>query len=132
MASPFKVFRRHRKVWMAILTVMAMIAFCFLSGPGITDFFSRSAAPDPPVVKTKELGSLTNQQLRELVMRRQRLKQFTRAVAQTVFDAGGDFRLANDLFNRLSSAPDAKEQDSVIDLSAHGSAGRETGLRHYR
>ena len=60
------------------------------------------------MVKTKELGSLTDRQLRDLVMRRQRLKQFTRAVAETVFDAGGDFRLADDLFNRSFLRPRRK------------------------
>ena len=43
MASPFRVFRKNQKHWMAGLVVLAMIAFVFLT-PTMMTLFSRERA----------------------------------------------------------------------------------------
>ena len=61
MASPFRVFRKNQKVWMAGITIMAIVAFVFLSGPMIGSF-SGSGGRDAPVVRTK-FGNLSASEL---------------------------------------------------------------------
>ena len=43
MASPFSVFRKNQKMWMAGITVMAIFAFVFLSGPMMSSFAAGQA-----------------------------------------------------------------------------------------
>jgi hypothetical protein len=58
MASPFSVFRKRQKLMMALLCLMAMIAFVIL--PNISDMMGggKSQQKDAVVVKTKAFGNL--------------------------------------------------------------------------
>ena len=74
MASPFSIFRKNQKVWMAGLVVMAMIAFVFLSGPMVSSRGS-SGSGEEPLVKTK-FGNLGPSDLRTFRANREVIVQF--------------------------------------------------------
>ena len=59
MASPFKVFRKHQKVMLAGLTILAMFSFVFLGV--ISDLLGTRQPQNPVVVKTSKYGKLTGQ-----------------------------------------------------------------------
>jgi hypothetical protein len=61
MASPFKVFRKHQKVWLAGLTILAMFSFVFLGT--ISDLLGTRSAQNPVVVRTSKYGKLTQRDL---------------------------------------------------------------------
>jgi hypothetical protein len=72
MASPFRVFRKHQKVLIATLGMLAMIAFVFLSGPVLDAIMSRQ--PQNPVrVSTTAYGDLRASDVDGLMRQRQML-----------------------------------------------------------
>ncbi len=68
MASPFSIFRRHQKVMLAVLTLLAMFAFVFLD-PLLEAF--RGDVPDNVVVTTRRYGNLREQDVHNLIRQRQ-------------------------------------------------------------
>ncbi|MGE5194595.1 MAG: hypothetical protein ACM3U2_19050 [Deltaproteobacteria bacterium] len=75
MQSPFKVFRKHQKVILAGLTLMAMIGF------GLGDIFYRmgrfgSSAQGSTNVVDTNIGGLSQIEMQNLVFRRQNLQRF--------------------------------------------------------
>ena len=56
MASPFKVFRKHQKAMLAVLTIVAMFSFVFLGV--ISELLGTRAPQNPVVVKTSQYGNL--------------------------------------------------------------------------
>jgi hypothetical protein len=70
MASPFKVFRKHQKVWLAGLTILAMFSFVFLGT--ISDLLGTRQSQNPVVVRTSKYGKLTQRDL--FFMRQDRMK----------------------------------------------------------
>jgi hypothetical protein len=68
MASPFKLFRKHQKIFLAALTLMAMLAFGL--GDVIMRMTGTGAAPTGDVVVETIAGSLTQSDIMNL--RRQR------------------------------------------------------------
>lgn len=86
MASPFNTFRRNQKVWLASLGIMAMIAFIFLGNmSSLTNNDERQGAASA-VVETK-YGAINEQELADMVHRRQVLNQFLRNLVQTTVGA---------------------------------------------
>jgi len=69
MASPFTVFRKHQKVLIATLGLLAMIAFVFLGT--IQQTMTGGARSNPVVVSTKAYGDIKEYQLHEMLQRRQ-------------------------------------------------------------
>jgi hypothetical protein len=61
MASPFKVFRKHQKVWLAGLTILAMFSFVFLGY--ISEIVGNRQTQNPVVVRTSKYGKLTQNDL---------------------------------------------------------------------
>ena len=74
MASPFAVFRKHQKILIATLGLLAMIAFVFL--PMILKNMDSRAAKNPVVVETTKYGDLHENDLQQMRHRRQRLLNF--------------------------------------------------------
>ena len=69
MASPFKFFRRHQKVMIAVLGIGAIIAFVFLD-PRIMDTLVHllgGGAKQQVPVRTTKFGNLTESQLAGLL-----------------------------------------------------------------
>jgi hypothetical protein len=75
MASPFTIFRKHQKMLIATLGLLAMIAFVFLSGPVLDTILSGSHT-NPVVVSTKKYGSLNEADLHSLVVNRNVILNF--------------------------------------------------------
>ena len=68
MASPFSIFRKHQKVMIAVLGVLAMFAFVFL--PIILERMGLGGpVKNPVVVKTTKYGNLTAREIEGLRQR---------------------------------------------------------------
>ena len=80
MASPFSVFRKNQKYWMAGLVVMAMVAFVFMP-QSMMNSFNRSRGFDQPVVRTTKFGNLTGGQLQTLKYNRLVFNEFLQILA---------------------------------------------------
>ena len=78
MASPFSIFRKNQKVWMAGITILAIVAFVFLSGP-VANSFRGSGGREEPVVTTTKFGNLGAGQLQMLRFNRQVFVDFLEA-----------------------------------------------------
>jgi len=70
MASPFRVFRKHQKILIATLGLLAMIAFVFLSGP-VLDYFMAPPSRNAVVVSTSAYGDLRRSDMAALMQQRQ-------------------------------------------------------------
>ncbi|HVU87809.1 MAG TPA: hypothetical protein VHD36_10850 [Pirellulales bacterium] len=75
MASPFALFRKHERWMMAILGVMAMVAFVFL-GPLLDFRGMRGSAQDPVVAETKLYGDIHESDLGRMLMARNLVNRF--------------------------------------------------------
>ena len=75
MASPFSVFRKNQKVWMAGVTIVAIFAFVFMGGPMLS-FFNASAGHEVPIVRTTKFGNLDAGQLYTLRLNRMEFNEF--------------------------------------------------------
>lgn len=71
MASPFSVFRKHRTIMLAGLTILAMFGFVFL--PIMLESMGARGVVDPVVVKTSRYGKITQNQLFTMMAQHQRL-----------------------------------------------------------
>ncbi len=87
MASPFHIFRKHQKVLIATLGVLAMGAFVFL--PIVMDRMDTRATANPVVVKTKKYGNLRQYELNTMQDRRRQVLHFLQRVEQAVAESGG-------------------------------------------
>ncbi len=83
MASPFTVFRKHQKVFLAVLALLAMIAFVFLSGP-VFDALTSGNVQNPVVVRTKAYGDLTELELSHLLRQQNLVRTFFERVYWTL------------------------------------------------
>ena len=84
MASPFKVFRKHQKLMLAGLTILAMFSFVFLGS--IADIMGTRQTQNPVVVRTSKYGKLTQ---RDLFYRRQDHRSFLQVIAKIFTQALG-------------------------------------------
>lgn len=75
MRSPFTIFRKHQKLFLATLALLAMIAFVFLSGP-VFDALTTGHARNPVVVRTHRYGTLTELELANLLRQQNVVRSF--------------------------------------------------------
>lgn len=106
MASPFRTFRKNQKVWMAAITIMAIVAFVFMSGPMLS--FSRMGGGPPAAIETK-YGKLTGLEISMLRQQRRMLSQFL-----------------NVLHSYYASDPKTFRQADVVDMAVLNLLGPET------
>lgn len=83
MASPFTIFRKHQKFFLACLALLAMIAFVFLSGP-VFDSLTSGNVRNPVVVTTKTYGNLTEADLSHLITQQNMVLNFFERVYRTL------------------------------------------------
>src|SRR5208283_2631045 len=83
MASPFSVFRKNQKMWMAGITIMAIFAFVFLGGP-VSRSFTGPGAHDEALVRTTKFGNVTRGDLQTLKTNRIVFNEFLRAIEATL------------------------------------------------
>ncbi|MGA2032646.1 MAG: hypothetical protein ABSG68_10340 [Thermoguttaceae bacterium] len=122
MASPFSIFRKHQKVAMAVLTVMAMFAFVIFN-PGTIDLFTGRGATDPVVVRTSKFGNLYRHDLGLLVQNRQRLRTFLESLAAEVRKNGGTGQAIG--YANLMGAP---TETSVVDKWLFAREAEQIGM----
>lgn len=80
--SPFAFFRKHQRIGMVIVTVMAMFAFVFMDSMGKGG--SGSSARAGQVVVNVKGGNLTDAQLQELRMQRRVVNDFVAEVIKEI------------------------------------------------
>lgn len=87
MAKFMRTFRRHRKLMLAVLTLLAMFSFVFLD---ILYRSSGSSGPRNPVaVQTAKYGPLSERQLEVILQQRRWLYGFLERVRRAVIIKGG-------------------------------------------
>ncbi len=111
MASPFRVFRKHQRILIATLGLLAMIAFVFL--PMMLKSSGRASRKNPVVVTTTKYGDLRLSDLNIMQNRRQRLLRFLEAAVRT---AGGDDRVVLMKLNRLRQMFGDVSEQTVVNL----------------
>ncbi len=138
MASPFRVFRKNVKPMLAIITVLLILAW--LGGGALTSIMggsdggARSAGGDARAVAVRwDGGSLTNQEVNNLVMRRRLLNSFLQQVemggARTAYEAGVE---PSELRVQRLLGPDTPQQgieQSVVETKLLADAARQAGMR---
>ncbi len=122
MASPFHVFRKHQKVLIATLGVLAMVAFVFL--PIVMDRMGMRATANPVVVKTKKYGNIRQYELNIMQDRRRQVLHFLQRVAQAVAESGG--RAMNARQFEFALGPDTEQ--SVVDTWLCAEYAKRLGL----
>ncbi len=111
MASPFAVFRKHQKILIATLGLLAMIAFVFL--PMILKGLGEGGRSKDPVAVTSNYGDLTESQLQSMRNRRQTVIQFLqRAVDAAAFDRETTYRRKMGIEEFFGNAG----EESTVDL----------------
>jgi hypothetical protein len=71
MASPFRVFRRHQKMMLAVLGILVMFSFVF--GGMISQIIGASRVQNPVVVSTAQFGDLRQSEIQTLLQRQRAL-----------------------------------------------------------
>jgi hypothetical protein len=84
MASPFKVFRKHQKLMLAGLTILAMFSFVFLGS--ISTLLDSGQVKNPVAVRTSKYGKLTQ---RDLAYMRQDHRLFLQIISKIYTQALG-------------------------------------------
>jgi hypothetical protein len=74
MASPFSVFRKRQKLMMALLCLMAIVAFVFLPNMGNLVGRGSDGRKDLVVVKTKKYGDLKRSDIANLRANKQKVR----------------------------------------------------------
>ena len=99
MASPFHVFRKHQKILIAVLGLLAMIAFCIL---GVVQQSMNSArkgkSENPVVVTTEKYGDLRKTELKRMQENRRYLLNVLQGAIHKAADKD---RMFEDYFSRL-------------------------------
>ncbi|HEY3394369.1 MAG TPA: hypothetical protein VGK58_16770 [Lacipirellulaceae bacterium] len=141
MASPFRIFRKYMKTLMVIFGVMIMFVFVVLDpmaaylggGRVASDGGSRRDAND--VAVTWDGGSLTNDELEQLVSQRQILNSFLRNVeyegGMAAVQAGVEPDALQLRVTRLGG-PSTREdgvERSVVQTKLFADAAREVGMQ---
>lgn len=114
MASPFAVFRRNQRVMLAVLGVVAMIAFVFL--PIFSDFLGTRPSTDEQVASTR-FGPLHESTIGQLLMRRGQLNAFVSGARSLALG----FNMGIELFGPA-------QEEAVVDAFLLARRGEELGL----
>lgn len=138
MASPFRLFRKHVKPLLAVFVVMLMLSW--VVGDSLVSYLSgsRNVARDSQqaaraIAVSWDGGSLTNQQINELVIRRRLLNAFLQQVemdgARTAYEAGVEPRPLH--VQRLlgPETPQQGVERSVVQTRLFADAARQAGMR---
>jgi hypothetical protein len=113
MASPFSVFRKNQKVWMAALVVMAMIAFVFFPQT-MMNSGGRAGGRDAPVVRTTRFGNLGSAQLDTLRLNRLVFNEFLHNLASALVASKQTPNFVSHLMNVIGPASDKEVVDTWL------------------
>lgn len=122
MASPFKYFRKHQKLMLAILGVLAMFGFVIL--PVIMQGMGSGTVVNPMVATTQKYGDLAESRLRYLRQQRNLVLQFLAIVRDTVREAQGNFLYAHQMMEQIGPL----EDESIINAWLLAKRATDLGL----
>ena len=127
MASPFRTFRKNQKVWMAVITIMAIVAFVFLSGPMLS--LNRIGTREPAVVQTK-FGSLTQPQIISLRDQRKLLHEFVDVLRDRLGgnQQTGGYQQAANISNAVSNILGDDTADMAIERWVYARTAESMGV----
>ncbi len=125
MASPFRVFRKHQRVLLATIGLMAMIAFVFL-GPAFDYLSSSRQARMNPVVVSWSGGDIHEAELRYELLRRAQVNRFLQLAYYSATQNGATPQIQprlspvteSSILNTMVMAHRAEELGLVISDSA--------------
>ena len=123
MASPFTIFRRHQKVMIAVLGVLAMFAFVFL--PIIMKTDDSPTQVNAVVVQTKKYGDLRQSDLARLIRERRAMVGFLTRVHQAVVEAQGKGTMIESFVNVLGNS----SEQSVVDTWLRVQDAKRLGMQ---
>ena len=107
MASPFHVFRKHQRILIAVIGVMAMVAFVFI--PILLQTLgarSSGGSPKDKVVTTDKYGDINEQTLSAIRSRKMALVQF---LASAIAESGGNPQMIGQLMGDTSEETVVRE-----------------------
>jgi len=96
--SPFTFFRRHRKLMLACLGVLAMFGFVIL--PVIMQGLGSGPVSNPLVAETR-FGEIRESTLVDLTRQRGTVVRFLMFLAEAIQQAGGDPRVVQSVLNQI-------------------------------
>ena len=121
MASPFAIFRKHQRILIAVLGLMAMVAFVFL--PIILKSMqSGGGGGNPTVVTTDKFGDLNENGIRRLIWQRQVVRRFVQRAGLAATGMPVQPQVLDALFGPVS-------EESVVDSWLMGQYAHEMGMR---
>jgi len=121
-----RTFRKHRKVLLAVLTLLAMLSFVFL--PTIMEIMQTGRrGRNPVVVKTTKYGSLTERQVDGLLRQRQRLYAFLRQLHDVVRTKGGRGDAIREALNSFGASP--ANEEAAVENWLHAMRAEELGFK---
>jgi hypothetical protein len=121
-----RTFRKHRKVLLAVLTLLAMLSFVFL--PTISEIMQTGRrGRNPVVVKTTKYGSLTERQVDGLLRQRQRLYAFLRQLHDVVRTKGGRGDAIREALNSFGASP--ANEEAAVENWLHAMRAEELGFK---
>lgn len=121
MRSPFSFFRRHQKLMLAGLGVLAMFGFVIL--PVILEGL-RVTPQRNIVVATSKLGNVRESTLAELMRQRGVALRFLNVVADALYQVGENPVKVNDVYQRIGPAT----EDSVLQRWLLARYGERLGI----
>lgn len=109
MASPFRAFRKHQKVWLALLGLMAMISFVFL--PIALDRITARQGTSAVAATTTRYGNLSEEHLQTLRGNRGAMLRYVSEVRRELAQQGVQSygfmpQPADEIERRLSATDD--------------------------
>jgi len=112
MASPFRIFRKHQRMLMAVLGIMAIIAFTLLGVVlDILQSREKQVTKNPVVVTTEKYGKLRLFDLQRMQWERETLRHF---LQEAVRQAGGNEMLVWYKLNQLEQTFGDISEESVV------------------
>lgn len=139
VASPFTVFRKNQKIMLAVVAILAMVAFVFLDP--LMKYMGRSARQENPVVVKTTYGVLTQSELYSMVESRKLveffLKRLTAAAVNEQVKAGrldprDQFQSEGDLYGfwhqRLTERSKPGPEESAIETLVLSRRAGQAGM----
>ncbi len=125
MAKFLRSFRKNRKQWLAVLTILTVLSFVFI--PTIMDLIPTRGGPkDPFVVTTAGYGNLREHDLSMLLWRRRTLTGFLYQLQRLAQLQGGRSLMH---WEQIFAAIGPASEEAVVDTWLLTQRAREMGLR---
>lgn len=124
MASPFSIFRKHQKVWLAVLGVAVMIGFVvFPAILQIQQYYTGSARGNNEVVLKWSHGELTDRDIAVMRNTRSLLLRFQQRVQQAALQKD-----PSTTFDDVVGIPQTTSAASVVQTMVLARKARDMGL----